>query len=92
MPQHEEAHNIAALVGIWLSSMRYAHEHLDDFYAFNAKHLGRDMDMSPAEMHEDIDHAIVMTQGLGSVALDELSDATEIDLSALLGDGHIAPE
>ena len=97
MPRNEEeAGHIAALVGIWLSSMRFAHEHLDEFYAFNQAHLGRDMDMSLDEMHEDIDHAIVATQGLGGIAMDELVDAKaagiELDLSALFGEGDNAPE
>jgi hypothetical protein len=80
------AHNMAALVGIWLSAMKYAHENLDDFYAFNARHLGHDMGMTKEEMHTDIDYAIMTTQGLGSEALDELSTLSEIDLAKLLGE------
>lgn len=80
------AHNMAALVGIWLSAMKFAHENLDDFYAFNAKHLGRNMEMTKEEMHADIDYAIMTTQGLGSEALDELSNLSEIDLAKLLGE------
>lgn len=76
---------MAAIIGIWLSAMRYAHEHLEDFHKFNGEYIPQ-MTMTVDEIHDDLDHAIIQTQHLGSRALDRMAQMTDIDLAALLGD------